>query len=613
MVREFGVRHSSLKMMGIAVCLVGTSAVAIEELEVEQALEVAQRRFAGTAASLPDATYFPRSTSKATGAWETVRNTNNVEWVQGFFPGGLWLLYELTGESYWRTRAEAWTRSLDAQKNNKETHDLGFKLFCSYGQAYRLTQDPAYKEVLLTSAESLASRYNAKIGIIDTADWNPDWDTPMVVDTMMNLELLLWAAENGGRPELREMAVSHAQKTIADMVRPDGGTYHVVDYFADTGRIRQRVTYQGVSDDSTWSRGQAWAIYGFTMVYRYTRDPQMLAAAQQTADYYLDRLPLDFVPNWDFQAAQQMKDSSAAAAVASALLELETFVEGEKKTRYRQAALRTLKSLSSPTYLASNARTDGVLLHAVGHLPANKQVDVSLIYGDYYFLEALMRLTPKPTPAWYSRTDVEAGLRTVPSENTGIQETAFELTPLRNGGGEIGYADASTQLAGVGETAVRLRWIPGGVFEAVNGAAYSAANSVTPMPEVTYQVRMRADLTARTYSLWIAPPGGGEVQVAQDFAFAQSAPPSDDLGRMLLKAGERDGDFKVDRHRANGALGEQDPSLPPESSPLPLPGSEGAESPEASGGCSAAGGPLSTWMIAGLLIPGLAARRRRRG
>lgn len=603
---------SITRSLAAAVCLLSLPALALDDAAIERGLEMAQRRLARTAATLPDPTYFPRSTLPD-GSWKTVRNTDNIEWTQGFFPGCLWMLYDLTGEPYWRARAEAWTGTLEVQKSNRETHDLGFKLMPSYGLDFRLTPDAsaqATQAVLLTAADSLASRYNALVGVIDTADWNPDWDVPTVVDTMMNLELLLWASEAGNRPELKAMAVSHALKSYQDMVRPDGGTFHVVDYNHTTGAIRSRKTFQGYADSSTWSRGQAWAIYGFTVVYRYTRSTTMLEAAQKTANYYLDHLPADFIPNWDFQAPTQKKDSSAAAATASALLELSGFVtDSAVSTRYRDAALKTLESLTSPGYLNAGASSPAILLHGVGHLPANQEIDVGLIYGDYYFLEALLRLNPKPNPAWYSRLDVSMGLRTLNSvEGKGERlEATFDLTPLGGFGGELGYADGAAQVISVQNTAIRLRLTDSGSFEALNGDRYQAAEPLSFAPNITYRARVRVDTNGKRYSLWIAPPAGQEVQIAQSYAFGtgDSTPALSSLGRLLLKAGGSDGDYKIANHRVEGKS--EDEPLEDWMDGL-TPGGSGL----GGGGCGSAprGGDPWSWLAA---LAGLTALVRARG
>ncbi len=352
-------------------------------------IDLARRKLERTAQAVSAAQY-PKST-RTDGSWTTVPNTDLIGWTQGFFPGSLWYLFEATNDSAWRTRADTWTRNLELQKTNRQTHDLGFKMMSSFGHGYRLTSQSAYRDVLLVSAESLASRYRPLVGVISAADWNPEWRLPLVVDTMMNLELLLWAAQNGGRAEWRDMALSHALKTLAEVVRADGSTFHVVDFEPTTGAIRFKRTFQGYADQSTWARGQAWAVYGFTLVYRYTGDARMLEAARRVTDYYLSRLPPDRIPNWDFDAPNHQKDTSAAAIVSSALLELAQLeTDAARAGHYRSEALAMLSSLSSPQYLAPEA-SQGILAHGVGFLPANQEVDVSLIYGDHYFIEAVRR------------------------------------------------------------------------------------------------------------------------------------------------------------------------------------------------------------------------------
>ncbi|WP_224246580.1 glycoside hydrolase family protein [Hyalangium gracile] len=362
-----------------------------DSVDADRVLSVARQQLERTASVMP-ATQYPKAT-RPDGTWTMVPNTNLTGWTQGFFPGSMWMLHQAGGEAIWRTRADQWTRNLELQKTNTQTHDLGFKFMPSFGMAYQLTGDPYYRSVVLTAARSLATRFNTTVGIIDCCDWNSNWDVPLVVDTMMNLELLFWASRNGGEAAWSTMALSHALKTLTDLVRPDGSTFHVVDYDA-AGRIRSRGTFQGYSDSSTWARGQAWAIYGYTMAYRYTRDARMLQAAQKVTDYYLSRLPADGIPLWDFDApaSLQRKDSSAAAIVASALLELSEFVTlPADKARYRNAALTMLDTLSSSAYLTAGTPTYAILNHGVGNLPANQEVDVGLIYGDYYLLEAVLR------------------------------------------------------------------------------------------------------------------------------------------------------------------------------------------------------------------------------
>jgi Glycosyl Hydrolase Family 88 len=425
--------------------LVATSSAAqtatFDDADANRVLSVARRQLERTA-NVVAPTQYPRSTL-SNGTWSTIPNTNLVGWTQGFFPGSLWLMHQAGGEASWRTRAEQWTRNLELQKTNTQTHDLGFKFMPSFGLGYRLTGDPYYQDVLLTAARSLATRFNSTVGIIVCCDWNSDWEVPLVIDTMGNLELLFWASRNGGDAAWNDMALRHALKTMTDMVRPDGSTFHVVDYDS-AGNIRSRGTYQGYSDSSTWARGQAWAIYGYTMAYRYTRDARMLATAQRVTDYYLNRLPPDGVPFWDFDAppSQQVKDSSAAAIVASALLELSEFVtDPADKARYRDAALRMLETLASPDYLTAGTESYAILKHGVGHYPAGQEIDVGLIYGDYYLIEAVLRFKGLTT------SRVSSFGATWRYDDRGVDPGAQWMSPSfndaawRSGPAQLGYGD----------------------------------------------------------------------------------------------------------------------------------------------------------------------------
>jgi unsaturated chondroitin disaccharide hydrolase len=338
-------------------------------------------------------------TTEPDGSWRWVKPN---DWTSGFFPGLLWFLHESSGKKELRQWAEKWTAGLEEQKLNTRTHDVGFILNSSFGNGLRITGRKEYREVLLTGANSLATRFNPRVGCIRSWD-HGTWSFPVIVDNMMNLELLFWAAKNGGDTKLREIAVSHALKTLAEHVRPDGGTFHVVDYNPETGAVKQKKTHQGFRDDSTWARGQAWGIYGFTVCFRETGDKRFLDAAVKLADYFLARLPADSVPYWDFQVPnvpQEPRDSSAGAIAASGLLELATLVpESAARDRYRQAAEKILGSLCSDEYLTRGTNIRSILRHATGSKPANSEVDVALIYGDYYFVEALLRyLHPKRIP-----------------------------------------------------------------------------------------------------------------------------------------------------------------------------------------------------------------------
>ena len=313
--------------------------------------------------------------------------TANIRWwTSGFFPGSLWLLYEHTGDDELRQYAEHFTSRLESLKDYTGTHDLGFMVFCSYGNGYRLTGNEEYKDVINQASASLATRFNETVGCIRS--WNtgrkehPEEDYIVIIDNMMNLEMLEWSGYH-------DLARKHADTTIANHFRDDYSTYHVVTYNELTGEVTDKRTAQGDADASAWSRGQAWGLYGYTMMYRVTGLGRYLEQAVHIADYLIPRLPEDAIPNWDFDAEKQMKDSSAGSIMASALIELYGHT-GNKE--YLAVAERQLRSLSSPAYLAAVGENGNFILkHGTGHLPAGTEVDVPLTYGDYYFIEAAMR------------------------------------------------------------------------------------------------------------------------------------------------------------------------------------------------------------------------------
>jgi unsaturated chondroitin disaccharide hydrolase len=352
------------------------------------ALQFAAQQLAASVAQVHDPSRFPRSTL-ANGTW---RLEDSDTWTSGFFPGCLWLMHGSTAAAEWRSWATDWTAEMEGEKNDTGSHDIGFKIFCSFGNGYRLTGDPAWPSVIRAGAQSLSTRFNTVVGC--TRSWN-NRNFPVIIDNLMNLEILFWSARNGGDPAWYDMAVSHALRTRQDHVRVNGSTYHLVDYHPGTGAILSRGTVQGYSDQSTWARGQAWGLYGFTMAYRETGDSRFLETARLVADYFIDHLPADHVPYWDFDAPgipNEPKDCSAAAIAASGLMELVTFdPDGAARARYRDAASDILASLCTPAYLAEGSNSSGILQHGVGNKPSNGEVDVSLIYGDYYFLEALLR------------------------------------------------------------------------------------------------------------------------------------------------------------------------------------------------------------------------------
>lgn len=319
------------------------------------------------------------------------------DWTSGFFPGSLWYLHEATGEAKWRAAAEKYNAFIEPEQHNTRTHDVGFILNCSFGNGLRLTGNPAYRPILLNGAKSLSTRFNPNVGSLQSWDARNGWDFPVIIDNMMNLELLMWAAREGHADRYRDIALRHADTTVKNHFRPDGSSVHVVDYDPATGRVETRVTHQGASDDSAWARGQAWGLYGFTMMYRESRDPRYLAQAQTIASFIMNhpRLPADKVPYWDFDAPgipNAPRDAAAAAIICSALLELRNYVTGAAGRDYSAFAEQQLRTLASPAYLAEPGTNGGFLLmHATGNHPKNSEIDVPINYADYYFLEALLR------------------------------------------------------------------------------------------------------------------------------------------------------------------------------------------------------------------------------
>ena len=321
------------------------------------------------------------------------------DWTVGFFPGSLWYLYESTREEKWRTAAERFTRLLEPEQRNTRTHDVGFILNCSYGNGLRLAGDSAYRPILLNGAASLATRFSPIVGCIKSWDRPPtEFTYAVIIDNLMNLELLLRAARNGGDPRLHEIAIAHADATLKNHFRSDGSTFHVVDYDAATGRVLRRITHQGAADGSAWARGQAWSLYGYTMLFRETREVRYLQIAEKVAGFIMNhpRLTADKVPYWDFDAPGQPnapRDSAAAAIMSSALFELAGLARSRQAAAgYAAFAEAQLRSLTSPAYLAEPGSNGGFLLmHATGNLPIKREIDVPINYGDYYFLEALLR------------------------------------------------------------------------------------------------------------------------------------------------------------------------------------------------------------------------------
>jgi unsaturated chondroitin disaccharide hydrolase len=337
---------------------------------------------------------FPRSYDPRAGKFIT---SGSDWWCSGFYPGTLLLLHEQTKDLILYAEAERILKLLEKEKNNKSTHDLGFMMFCSFGNANRIAPKPEYNEILLTSARSLATRFNSAVGCIKSWNSNNASEFLVIIDNMMNLQLLFWATRQSGDSSFYNIAVTHANTTIKNHFRPDNSSYHVINYNPQTGEVQKKRTAQGYADESAWARGQAWGLYGFVETYRNTKDKKYLDQAIKIAEFILNHpnLPADKIPYWDFNAPDipnALRDASAGAIIASALLELAFYADANAKARYFTAAETMLYTLSSLHYKAVAGSNGGFILqHGVGHLPQKSEVDVPLTYADYYFVEALIR------------------------------------------------------------------------------------------------------------------------------------------------------------------------------------------------------------------------------
>ncbi|MDR3142738.1 MAG: glycoside hydrolase family 88 protein [Tannerellaceae bacterium] len=329
----------------------------------------------------------------------TLETSDYSWWCSGFFPGELWYLYENNPAPELRKYAELYTGRVEPAKYLTNTHDLGFMLFCSFGNGLRITQNPHYKDVLIAGAHSLATRYNPTVCAIKSWDFNKDvWQYPVIIDNMMNLELFTWASKETGNDIFREIVDSHALKTIENHFRPDFSSYHVVSYDTITGKAHIKQTHQGFSNESAWARGQAWGLYGYTAMARETGNNKYLEQARNIAGFLINHptLPEDKIPYWDFDAPISIDtphDASAAAIMASALIELSQLDKGEFGKQCLELAEQQIRSLSSPEYLAKpGTNRCFALMHSTGNFPDNSEVDVPLSYADYYYVEALLRL-----------------------------------------------------------------------------------------------------------------------------------------------------------------------------------------------------------------------------
>ena len=374
--------------------LLFTQTNAQEKIDLNKVIKAASSQYRHAVNEYKDSTKIPRST-KPDGTLFTV---TSKDWCSGFFSGSLWLLYDLTKDDFYKNAAIKWSVAIEKEQYNTTTHDLGFMMYIPFGAAYRDTKSEANKSIIIQSAKSLATRFHPKVGLIKSWDGGR-FNYPVIIDNMMNLELLFEASKLTGDDTYKQIAIKHADKTIENHFRKDYSSYHVVNYDSLTGKVIKKQTHQGYADESAWARGQTWGLYGYTMMYRYTKDEKYLEQANHIADFIMDHpdYPKDGVPYWDFndpKIPNTYRDASAGAVMASALLELKNYVGKEKGKKYFKQAEKILTTLSTPEYLASSGNSNFIIKHCVGNWPNGKatgEIDAAINYGDYYYLEALKR------------------------------------------------------------------------------------------------------------------------------------------------------------------------------------------------------------------------------
>ncbi|NDP26121.1 MAG: glucuronyl hydrolase [Flavobacterium sp.] len=339
-----------------------------------------------------DSIGFPRSMSIKSGV---VKKVPSKDWTSGFFAGNLWQIYQLTGDSRFKERAALWTTFMEKEKINAHSHDVGFKVFCSFGKGLEVEDNTKYKAIVIKSAATLLTRFNTKVGSIKSWDFNKDiWEFPVIIDNMMNLELLFEATKLSADKRYKDIAIQHANTTLKNHFRKDGSSYHVVVYDTISGNVKNKITYQGFNDESSWARGQSWAVYGYTMCYRYTKNIAYLKQAEATAKFFINHknLPSDGIPYWDFNDTSipnTPRDVSAGAVMASALIELYSYT---KNTAYLNYANKVINTLSSDKYVLNESINGPFILdHSTGNGPKNDEIDEPIVYADYYFLEAIIR------------------------------------------------------------------------------------------------------------------------------------------------------------------------------------------------------------------------------
>ncbi|WP_282080410.1 glycoside hydrolase family 88 protein [Aquimarina algiphila] len=382
----------------VFICLIFSCAKTSSSQEsdiLDESLNTAQLQLSRLLEDAETANRNPRTIKNGKIHW----THEKFDWTEGFFPGSCWYLYQFTKDEKWKNAAEKLQAQFEHHKNITTNHDLGFIFNSSFGNGYKLTKNEAFKNVMITAADSLLTRFNSNVGCIQS--WNVDkgwqskrnWRFPVIIDNMMNLELLFEVSKITGDKKYSKVAIAHANKTLKNHFREDNSSYHVIDYDSETGKVRSKQTAQGFADESSWARGQAWGLYGYTVCYRYTKNKKYLEQAEKIADYIInyEGTPKDGIPYWDYNAPSipnEPRDVSAAAITVSALLELNKY----SQESYSPAIDKIMNSLRSEKYTAKFGENNNFILkHSVGSIPHNNEIDVPLNYADYYYLEALIR------------------------------------------------------------------------------------------------------------------------------------------------------------------------------------------------------------------------------
>jgi len=368
----------------------------LEKNQPKEQLELAETQLSLLLKDAIKASKIPRTIN---AAGEMHWTNDGFDWTEGFFPGSCWYLYEITKDEKWENAAEKFQALYEHHKFSTSNHDLGFIFNCSYGNGYRITGNESFKEIMITAGDSLITRFNPIIGCIKSWDvtggWQATrgWKFPVIIDNMMNLELLFELTKITGDDKYKDIAITHANTTLKNHFRGDDSSYHVIDYDPETGEVRNKHTAQGITHESSWARGQAWGLYGYTVCYRYTKEERYLEQAQKIAKYITEYkgTPVDGIPYWDYNATnipKEPRDVSAAAITVSALIEL----DGYTKESYMASIDKIMNSLASEEYTANiGTNKNFVLKHSVGSIPHNNEIDVPLNYADYYYIEALIR------------------------------------------------------------------------------------------------------------------------------------------------------------------------------------------------------------------------------